>query len=573
MARRLATTALLAVCSLFVFSTAASAKSLCVDTAPPQLAGCDQSFSYDAAGLDAAVDDANSSVGDDVVRVAAGDLILNSAVTATMQPGLGATRIVGAGRDQTKLQLQTSDLFFTGISFDATAQPSSSISELTVAVPSGNAAITGINVRSGTLSRTRFAVTGTDDFFHAGLVSSGSGATTISESEFELFGGDAAGVAAVVAGADVVLSKVSVKGASPMMNGQRGVVSNGTDPNVLIDASRFENLDPALQVEKGNVKVLDSLMLNPPGDSDTAIQFASSGATDAELITSGLTVVGARTGVDIATATPSPNVDINNSIFQTAGAGAADIACAGSVGFEPDVTVRVSILSMGPSPPSCNYNAIGTIDRLATPPVFAGPADFRPAAGSPQIDAGEVIYPTMMGDPSSLVDLAGATRLVDGNSDGTARLDIGAYEYQLSVAPIAGPVPPAPKLALSFGKVVGKFKIKRKPAIFTLTTAKKKPRLPVTSNLATPVELTLARSQAGYISGKKCVKKKPTTGKKKRCDIPLKGKLTLKLPTGTSYFTFSGKWNKKKLKPGKYALTLRAPGSKDSIKSVLDVIR
>jgi hypothetical protein len=61
-------------------------------------------------------------------------------------------------------------------------------------------------------------------------------------------------------------------------------------------------------------------------------------------------------------------------------------------------------------------------------PLFfdAGNGNYHLQAGSPCIDAGD----------SSLVpegittDLDGNPRILDGNSDGTATVDIGAYEYQ-----------------------------------------------------------------------------------------------------------------------------------------------
>jgi len=88
---------------------------------------------------------------------------------------------------------------------------------------------------------------------------------------------------------------------------------------------------------------------------------------------------------------------------------------------------------------------------IVTPaaPGFADAAglDFRLVAGSPLIDAGE---PGALAAGQSTVDLAGLARLVDGNGDGEARRDIGAYEYQPPAPPAGGgttttttPPPPA----------------------------------------------------------------------------------------------------------------------------------
>jgi hypothetical protein len=51
--------------------------------------------------------------------------------------------------------------------------------------------------------------------------------------------------------------------------------------------------------------------------------------------------------------------------------------------------------------------------------------NYRLKAGSLAIDAGDNSAPDL-----PLKDLAGKPRIVDGNNDGTATIDIGAYEFQ-----------------------------------------------------------------------------------------------------------------------------------------------
>jgi hypothetical protein len=86
-------------------------------------------------------------------------------------------------------------------------------------------------------------------------------------------------------------------------------------------------------------------------------------------------------------------------------------------------------------------------NHLTAEPGFVNPAsDFHLAMGSPLIDAGT---PGAIGGGESATDLDGNPRLADGNSDGIARRDLGAYELQPlpppGGTPPGGTVTPAPR--------------------------------------------------------------------------------------------------------------------------------
>ncbi|MDW5598581.1 choice-of-anchor Q domain-containing protein [Conexibacter stalactiti] len=78
-------------------------------------------------------------------------------------------------------------------------------------------------------------------------------------------------------------------------------------------------------------------------------------------------------------------------------------------------------------------------NRLPAPTGFADPSDsdFRLLPGSSLIDAGDPAF-TAAADAT---DRDGAPRLRDGDGDCTARLDVGAYEYQ-PAGPCTPPTPP-----------------------------------------------------------------------------------------------------------------------------------
>jgi subtilisin family serine protease len=79
----------------------------------------------------------------------------------------------------------------------------------------------------------------------------------------------------------------------------------------------------------------------------------------------------------------------------------------------------------------------GTNGNISADPLFVNSAanDYRLQSHSPCIDAG-----TNTGAPS--VDFAGNIRPIDGDGNGTATADIGAYEYQLPVTSININAPP-----------------------------------------------------------------------------------------------------------------------------------
>jgi hypothetical protein len=111
-----------------------------------------------------------------------------------------------------------------------------------------------------------------------------------------------------------------------------------------------------------------------------------------------------------------------------------------------EITCESSIV-----PPQTVSGLAGTIEcgaangNIDSPPsaVFAPGADWHLAPGSPAIDSGAEV------DPISATDLDGDPRIADGNGDGKAVIDRGAYELPAPTLPGSTP----PSNAFSFGKL------------------------------------------------------------------------------------------------------------------------
>lgn len=115
---------------------------------------------------------------------------------------------------------------------------------------------------------------------------------------------------------------------------------------------------------------------------------------------------------------------IANNLIQAIGAGNA-FQCAPGVITDPPPTDHNNVYA----PQGVAYGGrcsglMGLDANISLQPVFRGEEDFRLQPNSPGVDQGDNSL------SSQNLDLRGSPRLVDGDSDGVATIDMGAYETQ-----------------------------------------------------------------------------------------------------------------------------------------------
>lgn len=578
---------------LLVVPAAASAMTyVCVGSSDPRCVG---NYSMTKAGLNTAAQVADFQIahwGPTTILIGPGDLnidydffdsniavgsVIDFSQSTALTDGVlpEDLHIVGAGRDQTTITATNVPCcgLYKMLKFDTASWSDSSISDLTIQNTGAITNETALEMFGGTIDNVRFVAGGGTESMHTALYANGSQKLVVKNSYFDIRG---LMIRAITASAPLDISDSTIASTLFQFEEQYGI-----DAVNNLDARRLKviGLTRGIRASGDTTHIDDSVVRLPrvgtpasfPGGTAYGVEILATPAdgesSDARL--RGLTVYGDQqnqVGVSVFNSPPDSRTShvsfgLDDSIISLTGADTTEFTCGGSATATVTATIFYSTLSLVPfgsaSTPGCTKSTTSARDRVSSPPQFVDPAndDFHPLATSPTIDDGS--------DDSDRtppkLDLDRNARFVDGNGDGSAIIDMGAFEFQ--------PVPGAPPaggggggggggtttptaLSIKFGKAVGKFKVKSKAKTFKLTGKRTKPRLPITSSAKVKIKLTLKK------------------GKKK-----LKGSQSLTIPAGNSYVTFSGKWNKKKLKPGKYTLFLTAPGLKDSPKSVLSLIR
>lgn len=544
--RRIVLSVTAAGCLLFVPASSAVANTdLCVGSG----LGCDvaHTWTFNFAGLQAALSTAGSNgVGGDTLRIAAGEIVINSGLSYTAASG-DPLQIVGSGVSQTTLRPNVAGM--TMLALDLRNAPSGGVSGLKLAGYAGTESgfPRALDLRAGTAAS--IDVNDAPNSSSSGDINLGAnlqdGARLV-DSSVHLAGSVTYGVQ-LLSGSAVERSSIIGTG---MSNDQYGAyIDSAADLSHLT----LKGLGVGLLPQQ-TLSISDSLI-------DLGSLSAAVGISAAAIISPkslgvrNVTIAGSGSGQHAIDAYASSagklNVALTDSIAQLSGAGSMLNGCtvsgAGSEGKFSLTRVlydRTRFTTAG----GCTLVDDQAFDYAAAPPVFADAAagDYRLAPGSPGIDAGDPAF-----DGTGRTDLAGNPRVIAATAAScpVARIDVGAYEFAPS-SPFSCAQPPAvapAKPVVRFAKTSAKFKFKKRSKLRNgFAVSAKKPKggyFKVTSDTA-GASFTLKLTNA---KGKK-----------------LKGSQSLKLPIGTSYVAFRGKWNKKTLPAGRYKGSITSSNSMPS---------
>jgi hypothetical protein len=235
-----------------------------------------------------------------------------------------------------------------------------------------------------------------------------------------------------------------------------------TTAAVPVFVRRSAILDPvfaAVWVRDGGFAVVENTIVRTAGGIPLDVTSNNASTPIATLRNSTLV----RTGGDDfpavkvhATGTASTNVQVSSTIargFQTGYDRQAPVSEA--VG---DANLSISHSNIVAAGISNGDGTLGLASNIDADPLFESATDYRLRAGSPSIDNGS---PSAV-DP--VVDFDGLGRPFDGDGDGVARRDQGAYEYRPPAPslppgggqpPSGNPAPTADPLVVTVGKLKG----------------------------------------------------------------------------------------------------------------------
>ncbi|MDO9355094.1 MAG: hypothetical protein Q7T55_15450 [Solirubrobacteraceae bacterium] len=405
--------------ALLTTAQSANAADHCVG-APVGCSG--NAYPFTSAGLASALSAAAGTPAADRVVLAQGTLASTTPLTYFSSSPL---ELSGAGHDKTVISW--SGAVATGLGVGGGAG-SHIIHDLGLTIGDVSASQPRALSLSGDVTASRVDVRETSSVDNAVVVVLGSGAQLVDSAVVANSGGDTSVMmssgAAAIHGSTIDAGKGS------------GVRMSGASSH-LVDRTRIANSWSAIEGDSGPITVRDSVIDLGAIRNGRAIFGGNynNGQTPITITSLRTTIVGsgaAQKGITaFADSAPeNTKATVTDTVVSLTGMGSADLSCMQAGAAGASLTSVSSAYAIVTHTGSCAPASIGGLDTATTPLGFVDRAagDLRPAAGSPLVDAG-----SSSADAAGL-DLLATTRLLDGDADGAARVDIGALEY----------APPAP---------------------------------------------------------------------------------------------------------------------------------
>lgn len=285
---------------------------------------------------------------------------------------------------------------------------------------------------------------------------------------------------------------------------------------------------------------------------------------DADLTLDGVTIVGdgspSSTGIGASnlnggqTASVTLKSSIVRNVVRSAYLSTSDAAGAAAVTALYSDYDPATVTDFGGPGSETATPATGLLEpgaNLNVDPLFtSSPGDLSLTAASALIDRGD---PATAGG----LDFSGAALVTDGNGDGTARRDVGAYERPVSPPGGGGPAADVLAAAISgFRAVPKRFAVVGRKAKASVRRGTKfRWRL----DEAAAVTINVTRALRGRKVGPACRRPTRRNQGRRRCIRYRKvGRLQAKGVAGANSRTFGGRFKRRALQPGPYRALIGA---------------
>jgi hypothetical protein len=176
-------------------------------------------------------------------------------------------------------------------------------------------------------------------------------------------------------------------------------------------------------IDMGDVQSATGLLVRD-GDSssDTNINFTGRRLT---IVGDGLIQKGVEMGTNPGSGTDTTAWQLDDSVIYGTGSGFTSLTCAGAGATGSPGTIATNVAISAPTG-GCTAGIANVLTLTGSPFFDFAAGDFRPRWNSQLVDAGATSAQLAVDGK----DLAGGARVVDGDGDSSALVDLGAYEYQ-----------------------------------------------------------------------------------------------------------------------------------------------